>query len=135
MRCGHRPRPPLWPSRAELRFDERCQPHDLGSSWPALGSWLVSPLRGNRCLYTQGPSRREATANLAEAIELTADRKGMKVTVTKIGGDSVLVSANHPACLPRKYSGINASFTDYRSPTWANRRPDNAERAEARACC
>ena len=50
-------------------------------------------------VYTQGPSRREAFANLAEAIEMTADRKEMKVAVTKLHGDSVLVSANRPALL------------------------------------
>lgn len=50
-------------------------------------------------VYTQGPSQREASANLAEAIEMTADRKQMKITVTKLQGDSVFVSANHPALL------------------------------------
>lgn len=50
-------------------------------------------------VYTQGPTRRVAVANLAEAIEMQASRDGMKVTVTDLGNESVFVSANEPGLL------------------------------------
>lgn len=55
-------------------------------------------------VFTQGPSRKVAIANLAEAIELKVERAGFKVTVTEHGGvadgtGSVFVEANEPAML------------------------------------
>jgi len=54
--------------------------------------------------YTQGRSLREATANLAEAIELKVGERNFKVTITDLGhGDSaehiVFIEASEPGLL------------------------------------
>jgi DNA-binding XRE family transcriptional regulator len=50
-------------------------------------------------VYTQGPSRKQAVANLAEAIELQAGREGMKITVLEPEVGRVFVSASEPSLL------------------------------------
>lgn len=51
-------------------------------------------------VFTQGRSKRDGMAMLADAFESLVNRPGFKVTVTVLGGDgSVLVEANDPAPL------------------------------------
>ena len=50
-------------------------------------------------VYTQGPTRAEAVANLGEAIELQANRRGMRIRVSDLHGESLFVSANEPRLL------------------------------------
>ena len=63
-----------------------------GTSWAA-----EAPVAG---VYTQGRSRRDAAAMLADAFESLINRPGFKVTVIDEGrGDQVLIEANEPAAL------------------------------------
>lgn len=51
-------------------------------------------------VFTQGRSKRDAMAMLADAFFSLVNRPGFKVTVTELGGDgAVLVEANDPAPL------------------------------------
>ena len=55
-------------------------------------------------IYTQGRSLKEATANLAEAIELKAGRDGLAVSVSDLGAiaddsHTVFIDSNDPALL------------------------------------
>jgi L-fucose isomerase-like protein len=54
--------------------------------------------------FTQGKTRKEAAANLAEIVEMKVERDGFKVTVTEVGQErddaySVFVEATEPALL------------------------------------
>lgn len=63
------------------------------------GVWwsAEAPVAG---VYTQGRTRKDAAAMLADAFESLINRPGLKVTVTDLGGDGeVLVEANEPAAL------------------------------------
>ncbi len=55
-------------------------------------------------VYTQGPSRKIATANLAEAVEMKAQRRGFQVTVTDLGSEArdvhtLLIDSSEPSVL------------------------------------
>ncbi len=63
------------------------------------GTWWAAeaPVAG---VYTQGRSRKDAAAMLADAFESLINRPGFKVTVTDEGdGEQVLIEANEPAAL------------------------------------
>lgn len=49
--------------------------------------------------FTQGPTRKEATANLAEVVEMKIDRPGFKASVSELAGEDVFVDANEPGLL------------------------------------
>lgn len=68
----------------------------------------TSPLWRAECeivgAFTQGKSRKDALAMLANCIEAKTDRKGFKVSVTELaenedGSISVFITANEPAVL------------------------------------
>jgi len=53
-------------------------------------------------VWTQGPTRKEAAENLAEAVELRVNRRGFKAKVTKLGApgdEAVLIEPSEPALL------------------------------------
>lgn len=71
----------------------------IGRLSKETGTWWAAeaPVAG---VYTQGRSRKDAAAMLADAFESLVNRPGFKVTVLDEGnGDQVLVEANEPAAL------------------------------------
>jgi len=71
----------------------------IGRLTKETGTWWAAeaPVAG---VYTQGRSRRNAVAMLADAFESLINRPGFKVTVIDEGnGDQVLIEANEPAAL------------------------------------
>lgn len=70
----------------------------IGRLSKATGTWWAAeaPVAG---VYTQGRSRRDAAAMLADAFESLIHRPGFKVTVIDDGDERVLVEANEPAAL------------------------------------
>ncbi len=70
----------------------------IGRLSKEAGTWWAAqaPVAG---VYTQGRSRRNAAAMLADAFESLINRPGFKVTVIDDGGDQVLIEANEPAAL------------------------------------
>lgn len=71
----------------------------IGRLSKETGTWWAAeaPVAG---VYTQGRSRRNAVAMLADAFESLINRPGFKVTVIDEGnGDQVLIEANEPAAL------------------------------------
>jgi predicted transcriptional regulator len=64
---------------------------DTGTWWAA-----EAPVAG---VYTQGRSRRDAAAMLADAFESLINRPGFKVTVIDDSGEQVFIEANEPAAL------------------------------------
>ena len=70
----------------------------IGRLSKEAGTWWAAeaPVAG---VYTQGRSRRDAAAMLADAFESLINRPGFKVTVIDDGGDQVLIEANEPAAL------------------------------------
>ena len=71
----------------------------IGRLSKATGTWWAAgaPVAG---VYTQGRSRKDAAAMLADAFESLIDRPGFKVAVIDEGsGDDVLIEANEPAAL------------------------------------
>jgi phage terminase large subunit-like protein len=50
-------------------------------------------------VYTQGKTRKEAEEMLADAVQEVVHRDGFAVTVSRHGGDEVLVEANQPGAL------------------------------------
>jgi predicted transcriptional regulator len=71
----------------------------IGRLFKTTGTWWAAeaPVAG---VYTQGKSRKDAAAMLADAFESLINRPGFKVTVIDEGsGDQVLIEANEPAAL------------------------------------
>lgn len=71
----------------------------IGKLSKESGTWWAAeaPVAG---VYTQGRSRRDAAAMLADAFESLINRPGFKVTVVDEGdGEQVLIEANEPAAL------------------------------------
>jgi len=71
----------------------------IGRLSKATGTWWAAeaPVAG---VYTQGRSRKDAAAMLADAFESLINRPGFSVTVIdEGGGEQVLIEANEPAAL------------------------------------
>jgi predicted transcriptional regulator len=71
----------------------------IGRLSKATGTWWAAeaPVAG---VYTQGRSRKNAAAMLADAFESLINRPGFEVRVIdEGGGDQVLIEANEPAAL------------------------------------
>jgi predicted transcriptional regulator len=71
----------------------------IGRLSKETGTWWAAeaPVAG---VYTQGRSRKNAAAMLADAFESLINRPGFKVTVIDEGnGDQVLIEANEPGAL------------------------------------
>src|SRR5262245_41721191 len=71
----------------------------IGRLSKATGRWWAAevPVAG---VYTQGRSRRNAAAMLADAFESLINRPGFKVTVLDDDdGEQVFITANEPAAL------------------------------------
>ena len=70
----------------------------IGRLFRDAGVWWAAeaPVAG---VFTQGRSRRDAAAMLADAFESLINRPGFKVTVIDDGADQVLIEANEPAAL------------------------------------
>jgi predicted transcriptional regulator len=70
----------------------------IGRLSKATGTWWAAeaPVAG---VYTQGRSRKNAAAMLADAFESLINRPRFKVTVLDDDGDQVFITANEPAAL------------------------------------
>src|SRR5262249_43413357 len=70
-----------------------------GRIWKETKRWWAAeaPIAG---VYTQGRSRKDAAAMLADAFESLISRPGFRVTVTdEANSDHVLIEANEPSAL------------------------------------
>ena len=68
-----------------------------GKIWKDGNEWLAESEIAD--VMTQGKTRTEAAAMLADAIESLVDQRGFKVTVRDLTDGEVLVEANEPGVL------------------------------------